>query len=251
MIPHSRQLFIRLFFSLIFIAVFTAEAAGDSLKAEVRYVIDGDTLILSSSEHVRLLGLDAPEKGEAYADKARWRLIELVERETVMLDTCPQRDIYGRQLAVVRSAGTNVNIVLLKEGLAVPMLIPPCGRMVAEEVLKAARIALLERKGLYANAGYEVVHHDKAGEYLGKRAVIRGKILNLHKGEKAWHLNFGQDWRTDFTAVLFEKGRLRFHALGIDPEQLVGSEVLVIGKVKRYNGPEIIVRNPEQIIPVH
>jgi hypothetical protein len=130
------------------------------------------------------------------------------------------------------------------------MLIPPCGRMVADEVLRAAEVALSARIGLYAQAGYEVVQHDKAKDYFGRRAVIRGKILNLYKGEKAWHLNFGQNWRTDFTAVLFQRGRLRFEALGIDPDQLVGSEVLVIGKVKRYNGPEIIIRGPEQIIPI-
>jgi hypothetical protein len=141
-------------------------------------------------------------------------------------------------------------MMLLEEGLAVPMLIPPCGKMVAEEVLKAAGVAMTARKGLYAQPGYEVVNHDKAKGYFGKQAVIRGKILNLHKGKKAWHFNFGQDWRTDFTAVLFRQGLLRFEALGVDPERMIGSEVLVIGKVKRYNGPEIIVRGPEQIIPL-
>jgi hypothetical protein len=50
--------------------------------------------------------------------------------------------------------------------------------------------------------------------------------------------------------VIFRDGQKRFSDLGIDPADLVGSEVLVIGKVKRYNGPEITVRGPDQVIPL-
>lgn len=251
MIPHSGQRFmVRVFCVLLLLSLAVSAAAGDISGVVVRRVLDGDTLVLSSSERVRLLGLDAPERGEAFSEEARDRLLELTRGKNVELKACSEKDQYGRILAVVRAGELNVNMVLLQEGLAAPMLIPPCGKMVTSQVLEATEAALEARVGIYTREDYKVVNHEEAEDHIGQRAVVRGKVMALHKGEKAWHLNFGDDWRTDFTAVLFGQGQSRFEALGVDPEDLVGSEVLVIGKVKSYNGPEIIVRGPEQIIPI-
>jgi micrococcal nuclease len=252
MIPHAGRRFIGLLLNLLWILALAVSASAlDTSGAVVRNVLDGDTLVLSSGERVRLLGLDAPERGEALSWEARNRLLELAGGKVVELRTCSERDQYDRMLAVVMiEGGLNVNITLLEEGLAVPMLIPPCGKMVTSQVLRAAEAAIGAGRGIYSRAGYRIVNHEAAGEHIGQRAVVRGKITALHKGKKAWHLNFGDDWRTDFTAVLFSEGRLRFEALGVNPEDLVGREVLVLGLVKSYNGPEIIVRGPEQIIPI-
>ena len=245
------KLYIRLVPGLCLILILAALAAAqDSPVFVVERVLDGDTLVLSNSERVRLLGIDAPERGMVLSDEARDRLRELTKGREVKLRTCSEKDQYDRLLSVVLAGDLNVNLTLLEEGLAVPMLIPPCGKMVTPEVLRAAEKAISAGTGIYALRGYEVVPHERAAEHIGKQAVVRGKVLSLHKGEKAWHLNFGSDWKTDFTAVLFRHGRLRFEDLGVDPEALVGTEVLVIGNVKSYNGPEIILRGPEQIIPV-
>ena len=115
---------------------------------------------------------------------------------------------------------------------------------------EAAAQGALSGKGIYSLKEYAIVPHAEAGEHIGENSVVRGKVLNIHRGKKALQLNFGVDWKTDFTAVLFREGQQRFRDLGIDPADLVGSEVLVIGKVKRYNGAEIIVRGPDQIIPL-
>jgi micrococcal nuclease len=251
LILHTAQRYVRLvLFPFLILTLASSAAAADISGAVVKKVPDGDTLVLSNGERVRLLGLDAPEMGEALSGEARDRLLELTLGKEVDLETCSQKDHYGRILALVRTGGVNVNMVLLEEGLAVPMLIPPCGKMVALQVLRVAEVALEAGKGIYARSDYQVVDHEEAGEYIGKRVVVKGKVTALHKGATAWHLNFGDDWRTDFTAVLFRRGRLRFEALGMDPEDLVGSQVLVIGRVKSYNGPEIIVIGPEQVIPV-
>ena len=250
MIPQRTRLSIRVVLCLVFL--FTAGAAalaGAQLEAEVDYVIDGDTLVISGGERVRLVGIDAPEKGEKFAERSKRRLEELAGN-TVELILCEEKDVYGRSLAVLLRKGNNINKALLEEGMAVPMLIPPCGQMVAVDVLDASAWAMITKRGIYSQASFAPVRHEKAGEYIGERVVVRGRVLSLHKGRKAWHLNFGEDWKTDFTAVLFREGRLRFQALGLNPEDLVGFEVLVLGKVKEYNGPEIIIRRPEQIIPV-
>jgi len=250
-LTHRFRLSIVLVLFPLFLSGAQASAEGRTrLNVMVQKVVDGDTVIVEGGDRIRFLGIDAPEKGEEYSERARCRVLELV-KEPVDLILCEERDDYGRSLAVLYKEGLNINQTLLGEGLALPMLIPPCGRMVAGEVLQASGSALLSRRGVYSGASFDPVSHENAGEKIGSRAVVRGRILRLHKGRTAWHLNFGEDFRTDFTAVLFREGQRRFRDLGLDPGDLVGREVLVLGKVKEYNGPEIIIKGPEQIIPLH
>jgi hypothetical protein len=163
---------------------------------------------------------------------------------------CEVRDNYGRILATVRVERININRILLSEGMALPMLIPPCGRPVAGNVLAASAQGAQSGKGIYSLKGYKIISHNDAGDHIGEHAIVRGTILDLHRGRKVWQFNFGLDWKTDFSVVLFREGRKRFSDLGIDPADLVGSEVLVIGKVELYNGPEIIVQGPDKILPI-
>jgi hypothetical protein len=199
---------------------------------------------------VRLLGIDAPERGDPFSDMATERLRELTASGSVTFEICEERDTYGRLLATVKADRYNVNQILLQEGMALPMLIPPCGRPVVMDVLGAAARGALSAKGIYSLNEYEIIPHVDAGAHIGEQAMVKGRILRMHRGRKAWHLNFGTDWETDFTAVLLREGQRMYRDLGIDPAGLVGSEVLVIGRIKRYNGPEIIVRGPDQILPI-
>lgn len=251
MITHAKKLFILSLLALAVLAAFTDAAGIRPVGGEhIVRVIDGDTLEISGGRRVRLLGVDAPERGEALFDLAADRLRELTAPGSIALMLCDSRDDYGRLLATVMAGEVNVNRVLLQEGMTLPMLIPPCGRAVAREVLEAAALGAMAGRGIYSLQEFAIVSHDKAWQRVGTRAVVRGKVLGLYRGRKAWHLNFGEDWKTDFTAVLFRDGQLRYRDLGLDPADLVGSEVLVIGKVKEYNGPEIIIHGPDQILPL-
>ncbi len=251
MIPHAKKLFILTLLLLAALASSFGEGQGGELvSVSVLRVIDGDTMEISGGDRVRLLGIDAPERGDPLSVSATDMLKELTASRPITLEICEDRDIYGRILATVRAEKVNVNRILLREGMALPMLIPPCGRPVAVDVLKAAARGALSGKGIYSLKGYGIISQIEAGDHIGEHAVVKGKIQELHRGKKAWHFNFGLDWKSDFTAVLFRDGKQRFSDLGIDPADLVGSEVLVIGKVKRYNGPEIIIHGPDQIIPL-
>jgi endonuclease YncB( thermonuclease family) len=212
-------------------------------------VLDGDTIQISDGRTVRLLGVDTPEKGEPWAEEARlWLVEQSLERE-VILKECAERDKYGRTLALLDSSGRKLNLELAGAGLGVPMLIPPCGNMVADKVLEASASALEQRRGIYGSGLYDPVPHYRAGEIQKKKGVVFGKVLNIHKGKKAVHLNFGSDWKTDFTAVLFARGQSRYRSLGLDPGDLVGRNVYVLGKVEQYYGPQIVVNSPEQMLP--
>ena len=121
-----------------------AEPAGDEVICH--YVQDGDTFKLPDNEtRVRLWGIDAPEKGQAYADEARDRLKELCEGKAVRLEI-KDTDNYGRKTAIVWKGKTNINLQLVKEGLAwhYAYFAPDAKDLAAAE--KAARKA---RKGLW------------------------------------------------------------------------------------------------------
>ena len=121
-----------------------AESAGDEVICH--YVQDGDTFKLPDNEtRVRLWGIDAPEKGQAYADEARDRLKELCEGKAVRLEI-KDTDRYGRKTAIVWKGKTNINLQLVKEGLAwhYAYYAPDAKDLAAAE--KTARKA---RKGLW------------------------------------------------------------------------------------------------------
>lgn len=67
------------------------------------------------AEHIRLNGIDCPEKGQAYGTRAKQAASELVFGEQVMLQTFG-KDKEGRTLAdVLLPDGTNVNHELIKD----------------------------------------------------------------------------------------------------------------------------------------
>ena len=82
-------------------------------------ILDGDTIEVLHNSHpepIRLTGIDCPEKGQAYGQKAKHAASALVFGKEVTLQTYGT-DKYGRTLAdVILPDGTNVNHALVKEG---------------------------------------------------------------------------------------------------------------------------------------
>lgn len=103
-------------------------AASPAFAEKVRYVIDGDTLILQNHQRVRLIGVDAPEishrrygkKGDPFGDQSRAFLASLVQGREVRLENGREEfDRFGRRLAYVYLPdGTFVNRKLVEEGMA-------------------------------------------------------------------------------------------------------------------------------------
>jgi hypothetical protein len=87
----------------------------------VTRVIDGDTVVVSSGQHVRLIGIDAPEVGSGpCATKATAKMAQLVLGRPVKLDTGARTntDKYGRLLRYVDTTQYDFGRVLIRAGLA-------------------------------------------------------------------------------------------------------------------------------------
>jgi micrococcal nuclease len=144
-------------------------AAGNYENVFVSRVIDGDTLRLSNSEKVRLIGIDTPEMHESdklYRDSRKSgqdaQTIQalgrrsyaftrsLVEGKTVRLEfDVEKRDKYERLLAYVYLPdGTFVNAEIVKQGYASLMTYPPNVKH-ADEFRELYRKAREQRLGLW------------------------------------------------------------------------------------------------------
>lgn len=126
--------------------------AQETARARVRRVIDGDTIILKSGEHVRYVGIDTPERGESFYSMAKRRNKKLVSGVPITLEICvPERtDKYGRLLANVFVSNVSVNETLIKEGLARALIIPPCGLKVAGKYRALEAEAKRKSLGIWA-----------------------------------------------------------------------------------------------------
>ena len=133
--------------ALIFPSLTSADFSGSVVA-----VLDGDTLEVLHNNHaerIRLSGIDCPEKGQAYGQKAKNAIADLAFRKEVTLQT-HGHDKYKRTLAdVVLPDGMNLNQELVKQGWCWWYRKYAPGDAVLEELEKAAREA---RKGLWADA---------------------------------------------------------------------------------------------------
>ena len=83
----------------------TGRATVDAEAARVVRVIDGDTYVMLSDTNtyqLRLLGVDAPEQGQAFGPQATDSVARLLAPGQVVLVTRAGLDWYGRTLGAVR-----------------------------------------------------------------------------------------------------------------------------------------------------
>ena len=85
----------------------------------VKIIRDGDTIVLSSEEEIRYIGIDTPEKSEPCFDEAKEFNRKMVEGKRISLEYDQERkDTYFRTLAYVWVESVLVNAELIKQGLA-------------------------------------------------------------------------------------------------------------------------------------
>lgn len=80
----------------------------------------------------------------------------------------------------------------------------------------------------------------------GRFRIVRGRVLRVVPTESYVYLNFGADWRADFTVRV--RRTERDGALpGADLDALAGRLVEVRGVVLEAGGPLIELSHPEQM----
>ena len=97
------------------------QVQADTLLGKVINVADGDTITVLDDTHtqhkIRLTGIDAPEKRQAFGNVSKQSLVEQVAGQSVAVEWV-KVDKYGRKVGKVLLAGLDCNLVQIKRGLA-------------------------------------------------------------------------------------------------------------------------------------
>ena len=231
-------------------------------------IIDGDTFLIEGGYSVRILGIDADERGYPCYEAAKNRLEELILNKEARLEKGREDfDQYCRYLRYVFVNDKNVSLELVKEGLAVARFSP-------EDIKYREDISLAEKEAIenkigckWGNVakveekteiqwknlteektGLKVIGACQAGNYYGKEVIVEGKVVGTYRSKtNTVFLNFEKPYPNQcFSAVIFSSDQYKFVE---NSEKYYNQKNLRIrGKIQEYRGkPEIILKDSSQI----
>ena len=237
-------------------------AFQDEAQSTATFVVDraldGDTLVTQDGTQIRLAHIRAPKhtatrtklRAAPYSKIATNTLSALTDGRRVVLAPGYTPDRYGRLQAqvVLHTAGDGdlwLQEHLVSEGL---VRVDLSRRMQNCEVplLEAENGARRRQKGLWGSSFYRIRQHDALEGLVGSFQLVEGTVLDVAHRRNRYFLNFGNDWRTDFTITISPKNAKSF-AKELNPLALKGQKVRVRGWVESYNGPFIEAMHPKQI----
>ncbi len=228
-----------------------------------RDVTDGPVILLAGGAKLRLAGLAIPAPPRDPKDgvaaesavAARAHLKSLVTGGTLRAVPGFRTDRRGRHMVqlVVAADGEGapkwVQAEMVRAGQA---RVWPSQRTAActGGLLKLEAGAPRAKQGLCAldrNAVLEAWATRKLRSRENTFQLVEGEVQAVAETKRFTYLNFGKDWRTDFTATISARTARRFKKQGFSAVSLKGKRVRVRGWVRYANGPSISVRAAEQI----
>jgi len=193
-----RKYFLYLQLILLSVLLFSQTALLQEWN-KVKWVNDGDTVVLSDGRHVRYIGINAPEiahdhqKAEAFGYAAKKYNQSIVQSKKVRLEFDKEKyDRYGRLLAYIYLLdGTFINKKMIEKGYA--YLLPRKPNVKCEKMLlKTQRDAMSTKQGMWRN------WNEQEGEvYLGSKLSKRFHLKRCLYGkriEKRNRVFFTRKW---------------------------------------------------------
>ena len=226
-------------------------AEGSRVVAFAR-ALDGAGFLTSEGEEVRLAGVLAPGAGgeaesQSTADGARDALERALRARTVSIaEAEPSRDRYGRTLAQVFADAMWVQRALLEAGetrAAPDAASGPC----AKPLLGAEAVGRAKRLVHWRSGVFRVRSPEELRSRVGSFQIVEGKVVTASVTRGRAYINFGADYRSDFTVTITPEDTRQFRQAKFDIRRLAGKRVRVRGWVEFYNGPEITIGSPNAI----
>lgn len=227
-----------------------ADQASSPTVLAIEAVLDDGALRLNDGAALCLAGIRRPEslqtadRGEDW--RSAWR--DIIE-EGAFLHRAGKpggRDRYGCAYDSIEAAdGTSLQHALLAAGWA---WVDPSSA--ADRVTDLDALLMVEDEARRARLGFwrEADAHPKKAEelspWIGTRQLIEGRVRRVSENDRYVYLNFGADWRTDFTVRLDRKLASSF---AFDMSDLRGKRLRLRGVLEESRGPLINVSHLKQI----
>jgi micrococcal nuclease len=175
----TKAILFALIFLIVVIFAYLKESNGNVQTAMVVRVIDGDTIELSNGNIVRLIGINAPEKGSYYFEEAKTALKNLVENKTVKLEKdVNNNDKYGRLLRYIFLGDKLINLELVKNGYAHVFIVKPDTKY-KKELINAENEAKLKQLGLWKLSKYAGCIKLRNFNYIERNANPNDEYVTL------------------------------------------------------------------------
>lgn len=242
-------------------AAATADVASSPIQlapggeAEVSEVVDGDTVRLADGREVRLVGIQAPKLPLGRPNFPTWPLAEEAKRALASLAVGrvslfyggAERDRHGRALAhLVDAEGRWIQGAMIEAGMARTYSFVD-NRALVPELLRLETAARDGGRGIWALAWYRVRKPEETAADLDSYQLVEGRPLAVAERRDQSYVNFGPDWKTDFTLWADARARKLCEREGLPLASLEGRRIRARGWIESFNGPEIEITHPEQI----
>ncbi len=219
-------------------------------------VVDGDTVRLADGAQVRLVGIQAPKLPLGRPGFPTWPLAGASKRflEDLTLGRAARmrfggrrQDRHGRWLAhLVTEADGWIQQKILAAGMARVYSFRDNRRLVPE-MLAIERAARAARRGIWDHPFYAIRREAETGRNLDTFQLVEARVEKVAVVRGRLYLNFGADWRRDFTVSFRARDRKALDRDGFDYRALTGRRIRVRGWLKSWNGPMIEATHREQI----
>jgi micrococcal nuclease len=161
------------------------------------------------------------------------------------------RDRYGNEVGMIDlGTGQTLQHLLIEQGLARVYPQADEGGDLTE-LLKAETQARAQKIGLWKLKTYRVITAEEAipqrFDLRNYYQLVTGQVLAVAKVRGNIYLNFGEDWREDFTIMIPKPFAKSVAAQGLNYKDLEGKQVRVRGWFRLYGGPLIDVTDARQI----
>lgn len=249
--------------------VWLSPAGADSLPEDcaqppmvegvVAAVDDHADIVLTNGERLRLADVHLPRRGEERQlsrDLLQHLRGSLVDKSISYYET-GRRDRYDRLPVHLFTADQqSVQRDLMHAALAVFLPDPMTKKNIGLSCYVKALTGLLledERKARHSHeqlASAASVFDAESGRLWAMRgefAIVQGVITDIKVTKRGAFVNFGEDWKQDFTAVLSKPVMLSFENQKKILSRFVGKRVQVRGFLDLYNGPSMRIDHLAQM----
>lgn len=159
-------------------------------------------------------------------------------------DIAEKPDRHGRLPAhLIRSDGLDLEKEIIRQGLGVVMTYQDDER--TKLLLKTEQDARTQNRSGWGMDIYTVETPDSVKPYALR--LVAGRIVSAAKVNGTIYLNFGEDYKTDFTIMIPRPVASLYKKQDIDPLAWQNKTIRVRGWTGKWNGPFIELSSPAQI----
>ena len=220
-------------------------ALAQNAPPHVEQILPDGDMRLSDQTTLHLRGVHIVDVAGAVALLAK----EAAGKDIVLQN--PSTDRYGRNEADAVASGMGLADELVKQGLAFVYATTDISTPHLAALMKDEQEVRKSKRGIWGDVTFAGivgdVPADDADGAIGRYAFVRGVVVDVAQVKNMYYINFGADWRSDFTIAITAKNARIFEKANIDIMDYKGKTIRVRGWVKRKGGAMIEATSPTQI----